>query len=71
MAIAFFIQVPVQTQLKSKNNMFPLSLLFLFGINLENKGCGKIKKEKSNGKSVRFQHFRLHFVEGSLLAFLL
>lgn len=64
MAIAYFIQAPGQTQLKSENNFFPLSLWGLFCINLENKGCGSTKKEKSNGRNVQFQHFRLHFVEG-------
>lgn len=63
MAIAYFIQVPVPTQLRSENN--------LFGFNLEDKSCGSMKKERSNGRNVQFQHFRLHFVEGSLLTFLL
>lgn len=74
MVIASFIDVPVQTPLKSENTLFHLNLLLLFGINFENKGCRSIKygrrKERVMG-SVRSQNFRLHCVEGSLLTFLL
>lgn len=31
--LLFFLQVPVQTQLKSESNLFTLSLWVLFGVN--------------------------------------